>query len=111
MCSVPMWSNCDDMTLAYFTSYVDHLLQYVTIPYDALHDTTRDKVLINFIQISVHVCQKQLKMLFHVVTLLFLISMCPAGTLMLLRNTRRPERPIWPGWTWASQDLGITLII
>ena len=44
VCSVPMWNNCDDKTLAYYTSYVDHLLQYVTIPYDALFDTTRDKV-------------------------------------------------------------------
>jgi len=44
MSSVPMWSNCDDMTLAYYTSYVDHLLQYVTIPYDAMYDTTCDKV-------------------------------------------------------------------
>ena len=28
VCSVPMWSNCGDKTLAYYTSYVDHLLQY-----------------------------------------------------------------------------------
>jgi len=57
VCSVPMWSNCDDMTLAYFTSYVDHLLQYVTIPYDALHDTTRDKVhLINIDKFYTDIC-------------------------------------------------------
>ena len=39
VCSVSMWSNCDDKTLAYYTSYVDHLLQYVTIPYDAVFTT------------------------------------------------------------------------
>ena len=31
VCSVPVWSNCDDMTLAYYTSYVDKLLPAVCV--------------------------------------------------------------------------------
>ena len=117
VCSVPVWSNCNDKTLAYYTSYVDHLFQYVTIPYDAVYDTTRDKVhLIDIDKFYTDICacaclSKAIKDIIPCHNRLFLVVMCPVRTLMLLRNTRRPEEPIWYGWTWAHQDMGITLTI
>lgn len=41
--NVPMWSSCDALTLQYYASYLDNLLQDVHVPYDALYDVCRDQ--------------------------------------------------------------------
>jgi len=83
-CSVPVWSNCNDKTLAYYTSYVDHLFQYVTIPYDAVYDTTWDNVhLIDIDKFYTDICaclSKAIKDIIPCHNRLFLVVMCPVRT-------------------------------
>jgi exonuclease III len=40
---VPLWNNCDDTTLAFYSTYLDNLLQDVVVQFNVLFNSIHDK--------------------------------------------------------------------